>query len=405
MIGVNALTFLLLASHTSVASFVPSLSSSPCRASNYDSRQNPPPPAPRSTTVTPTSTLRNKGCECSKFSLHMTTNDESASNGSSKSKSKTSMSIEAVDGPKYWDEPDNEVKLLRIKSLDGTVARIKHENFPNSWIVRLSEDDNAFIMIDVPKFSEDLKRKILEFCGGQSPMAIAVTNRNSIYYGDAPGGLIIRKSDLILWADAFPGIEVVMNRHDINRDLQKVVTQRLDGYGPWGIDLKTAKFNDLRNPLEEIDGLDEYEMILDVENYVSPELEEVDVRNNELSKYCIAAYTPGHTFGSMCYVVPELRLVLSGNTLPPTSLLQGKKLRMDAQGIVTTNRAGVRRQADSARTFVQEYGDIIDMMLPSRGLVQRFPSPNDKSRRVQFLMQLLDEFETYEGYENMAASN
>lgn len=255
----------------------------------------------------------------------------------------------------------------------------------------------------MPKFSEELKEKILEFCNGQSPIAIAVTNRNSVYYSDAPGGLIIRRSDLILWADAFSGIEVIMNRHDINRDLQKVVTQRLDGYGPWGIDLETAKFNDLSNPLEENDGLDEYE-ILDVENYVSPDVDEVDVRKNGLSKYCIAVYTPGHTFGSMCFVVPELSLAVSGNTLPPTNLLQGKKLRLDAQGIVTTNRAGIRRQIDSARTFVQEYGDIFEMMLPSRGLLQRFPSPKEKSLRIKFLVQLLDEFERYEGYDNIESS-
>ena len=137
--------------------------------------------------------------------------------------------------------PDESVKLMKLKSLPESVARIKHVletskdqqggesvmELPNAWIVRISAQPERFVMVDVPKYSSQLKRQILTFCKGQIPIAIFVTNQNSVYYDNSS---VIRKSDAHKWLDAFPGIEFVMHRHDILRDLQKVVTQRLDGY-------------------------------------------------------------------------------------------------------------------------------------------------------------------------------
>ena len=327
---------------------------------------------------------------------------------------------------KNSDEESNEsLKLLKTRSMPDSIARIKHSieggsssseastdsvgkpedvmNFPNAWIVRLSEAEKKFIMVDVPKYSKTLEKQIRQFCDGNPPLAIVVTNQNSIYYDDAPGGLIVRRSDAIKWTEAFQGIEIVVHRHDIFRDFQKVVTQRLDGYGPWGINLETGKFMDLGHPLQTIDGLDGFEMEFDVENYVSPEIEEINVRENKNSKSCIAIYTPGHSFGSMCLIVPELEAVCSGNTIPPVNLLEGKRLRMDSQGIVTTNRAGIIRQAESVQNLIDGYADLFQLMLPSRGALQRFPS--DLSKRKEMITKLIGKFEEYKKYDEGISSN
>jgi glyoxylase-like metal-dependent hydrolase (beta-lactamase superfamily II) len=313
--------------------------------------------------------------------------------------------------------PNESLTLLKAQNFQDSIARIKHTihggssgketennektedimNFPNSWIVCVSKEEQKYIMVDVPKYSKALEKQIRKFCNGNQPLTIVVTNQNSIYYDNAPGNLVIRRSDAIKWAEAFPGIEIVIHRHDIFRDLQKIVTQRLDGYGPWGINLESGRFVDLGHPLQAIEGLDGFEMEFDVENYESPEMEDINVRESEYSKHCIAVYAPGHSFGSMCFIIPQLQAICSGNTIPPINLLEGKILRMDSQGIVTTNRAGISRQIESAQNLVSSYADLFHLMLPSRGSLQRFPVDVDK--RTERLTQLLKKFEEYKRYE------
>lgn len=270
-------------------------------------------------------------------------------------------------------------------------------DLPNSWIICVSKSRGKFVMVDVPKYSQTVMKQIIKFCNGVQPIAIVITNQNSVYYDDANGSMVIRRSDAIKWAEAFPGIEIVMHRHDIYRDLQKVVTQRLDGYGPWGLNLDTTQFVDLRNPLQEIDGLDGFEMTFDVENYSTPDFEEVNIRENDCSKYFMAVYSPGHSYGSLSLIAPELGGICSGNTFPPISLLDGTNLRMDSQGIVTTNRAGITKQVESAKNIISEYVDLFQFMLPARGPLQRFPV--DLEQRKHMLNDLINRFEEYKIYE------
>ena len=44
------------------------------------------------------------------------------------------------------------------------------------------------------------------------------------------------KSDLTKWKQAFPKVHVIMYRLDVPRGCRDMVTQVLDGYGPWGYD-------------------------------------------------------------------------------------------------------------------------------------------------------------------------
>jgi hypothetical protein len=75
--------------------------------------------------------------------------------------------------------------------------------------------------------------------------AILITCKTSIYYSEAPGTVYsMRKSDLHLWKEAFPGVEIIMHQNDIEKDLQGLVTQTLDGYGPWAWNEITEKFDE-----------------------------------------------------------------------------------------------------------------------------------------------------------------
>jgi glyoxylase-like metal-dependent hydrolase (beta-lactamase superfamily II) len=222
--------------------------------------------------------------------------------------------------------------------------------------------------------------------------AILITCKTSIYYSEAPGTVYsMRKSDLSLWKEAFPGVEIIMHRNDMEKDLQGSITQVLDGYGPWAWNETTGRFDETGHKLVVLnwdrdkimrlysssDEINATELALR-EAGIDPN-QVIDVRANEANRGILAVYTPGHTMGSMCYVMPPLELCFSGHTLPEDQFRDN--VRFDGLGTVSTNKAGLLRQVDSALHFADTYVDRFHTILPSRGNVIYLPKDDLEQRR------------------------
>jgi glyoxylase-like metal-dependent hydrolase (beta-lactamase superfamily II) len=222
--------------------------------------------------------------------------------------------------------------------------------------------------------------------------AILITCKTSIFYSEAPGTVYaMRKSDLSLWKEAFPGVEIIMHRNDMEKDLQGSITQVLDGYGPWAWNETTGKFDETGHKLVVLnwdrdkimrlysssDEINATELALR-EAGIDPN-QVIDVRANEANRGILAVYTPGHTMGSMCYVMPPLELCFSGHTLPEDQFRDN--VRFDGLGTVSTNKAGLLRQVDSALHFAETYVDRFHTIFPSRGNVIYLPKDDLEQRR------------------------
>jgi len=123
------------------------------------------------------------------------------------------------------------------------------------------------------------------------------------------------------------------------------------------------------------------------------------IRQREQGKRILAVYTPGHTFGSMSYVFPEIKVCCSGFTLPIEDNREDENPGMDStgpaldcRGYITTSKAGITRQMESARNLVNNYIDRFDVILPSRG-DPLFLDSDNVSERKQSVMEILQQYE------------
>eukprot|EP00555_Chaetoceros_dichaeta_P010642 CAMPEP_0198259634 /NCGR_PEP_ID=MMETSP1447-20131203/8771_1 /TAXON_ID=420782 /ORGANISM="Chaetoceros dichaeta, Strain CCMP1751" /LENGTH=558 /DNA_ID=CAMNT_0043947069 /DNA_START=1 /DNA_END=1677 /DNA_ORIENTATION=+ len=252
---------------------------------------------------------------------------------------------------------------------------------------------------------------------------ILITCRDGIHYDESPAVYVTRKSDLISWKRAFPEAHIVIYRLDAPRECKELVNQVLDGYGPWAFGeakeeaaanndtddspkpkpkTKTKKkkqtttrkgddgtrslqFVETGRPLTRVEWSEEVqEQVLDqgmappdddddgnddVNGLYTPEA----IRAREEGKEILALYTPGHTFGSVTYLFPHVKICCSGYTIPledaRTDGASGSMAgpTMDYRGYITTNQGGMARQIESAQHLIDVYGDRFEAVLPSRG--------------------------------------
>jgi hypothetical protein len=272
---------------------------------------------------------------------------------------------------------------------------------------------NSFVMVDIPPFSVRLLAQMHNFMGeGASLKAMLITSRNAIHYDETPAVFTTRKSDLEQWTAAFPDIEIIGYRLDIPRDCRDMITQRLDGYGPWALDERGTNmtFAETGQPLtyEEWDK-DVAKSVMD-QGSMPPddELDEADnelytpeaIRNREEGKRLLAIYTPGHTFGSVTYIFPDIQACCSGYTIPVEDDRYDDKLgiggggpSLDFRGYITTSRAGMNRMMESARHVVDTYSDRFTVVLPSRGDPLFVDSCGSAQDRKEALNDVIDQFD------------
>lgn len=284
-----------------------------------------------------------------------------------------------------------------------------------------NEEARTFIMMDIPPYSPQLVAKMKKFMGPNSDLAaILITSRDSIHYDDAPAVYRMRRTDLDLWNQAFPGLQIVGYRLDIPRDCRGSVTQVLDGYGPfaWEEELSAetglvtnATFVETGRPLtvmewdhdiaqdilrgrKPVDADDDMVDGISKEEEFSPK----SIRAKEEGKRILAVYTPGHSFGSISYVFPETGLCCSGFTIPLEDTRDEENRGMDSagpaldcRGYITTNRGGIDKQMKSAKQLIRTYVDRFDAVLPSRGDPLALYGDNEEKKEV--LMDVLDQYE------------
>lgn len=270
-----------------------------------------------------------------------------------------------------------------------------------------------YVMIDIPPYSDELAKEMRDFMGHNSVLSsILVTSRTSIHYKEGPAVYVTRKSELEKWIASFPGVGVVMYRLDAPRDCKELVTQRLDGYGPWALDEgkdgEDMKFVETGRPLTYLEWDEETQKKVLDDGESPPDDEETlendedfspsAIRGREEGKRILAIYTPGHTFGSVSYVFPEMEVCCSGFTIPLESSredinmgIQGAGPNLDYRGYITTNNAGISRQMSSAKHLVNVYGDRFQGILPSRGNEVFLPGSIEYRKSVLF--ETLQEYE------------
>jgi len=289
---------------------------------------------------------------------------------------------------------------------------------PLRYIVALSPPETnvaqKFVMVDIPPYSDVLLQKIRTFIGADGILeSILVTNKNGIHYDQASAVYITRKSDMEKWAEAFPGLNIVMYRLDIARDCRATVTQTLDGNGPWALEdeseSKPFDFVETGRPLTYIDWDEDMKERVIIKGESPPEDEEPFLGNEEMytpeairkkeeGKRIIALYTPGYTFGSMTYIFPDMDICCSGNTVPIESTRNDSNEgigaagpAMDYRGYVTTSEA-IGLQMKSAREVVETYGDRFKTVLPSKGNIQYMGYLTTEERKGA-LLDVIDQFD------------
>eukprot|EP00521_Asterionellopsis_glacialis_P007002 CAMPEP_0195281276 /NCGR_PEP_ID=MMETSP0707-20130614/656_1 /TAXON_ID=33640 /ORGANISM="Asterionellopsis glacialis, Strain CCMP134" /LENGTH=454 /DNA_ID=CAMNT_0040340149 /DNA_START=51 /DNA_END=1415 /DNA_ORIENTATION=- len=270
-------------------------------------------------------------------------------------------------------------------------------------------DKIPYVMVDIPPYSPQLVENMKKFMGPNGHLsAILVTSRDAIHYDEAPSVFTTRKSDLDEWAEAFPRVKIVVYRLDVPRDCREAVTQRLDGYGPWALEESNTTFVETGRPLtymewdeETATGImengealpDDEDQMPDHELY-SPEA----IRQREEGKRVLASYTPGHTFGSVSYVFPEMQVCVSGFTIPvednrdeENEGMEGAGPALDCRGYISTNKGGLARQMESARNIINTYGDRFNVVLPARG--DPLYLDGDIEERKGVLHEIVDQYD------------
>ncbi|KAL7573121.1 hypothetical protein ACA910_018796 [Epithemia clementina (nom. ined.)] len=259
-------------------------------------------------------------------------------------------------------------------------------------------------------------------------VAILVTSSDAIYVDETPTQIYsqTRRAKLVhQWQQAFPKAVLVVHRIETPRECVRSSSsssseqftlrlQRLDGQGPFGYyrapelphddtittnsDSRSVLFEELGRPLSvrpwdyaTAQGVwngtlhpetfrsnhNSTSTTTAVSNDNSKDYSRAAIRQREDQCSIVAVCTPGHAFGSLSFVFPNVGLCASGYTLPVederyedndnTGRVVGGPA-LDVRGYITTSRAGVLRQMQSARQLVQDYSDRCSRaILPSRG--------------------------------------
>jgi glyoxylase-like metal-dependent hydrolase (beta-lactamase superfamily II) len=327
---------------------------------------------------------------------------------------------------------------------------------PSRYLVALScpplsvqpsqQQQLEYCLVDVPPFTSQLVEEMNDFMAQSNGKLrlVVVTSRDAIHYDSVSSTdyeTMVRRSDLHKWKSAFPDVSVVSYRLDTPRDCREVVTQVLDGYGPFALDVDsegeassgdagaTMKFVETGRPLTveewdfnvaqnvmsgaqkppDDDGGDPISVSDDSSLY-TPDM----IREREVGKRLLAVYTPGHTYGSLSFVFPEVGVCCSGYAIPveDSRLNQyggdegddegdesdgfgsnfGTGPILDCRGYITTSRAGIQRQMESARKLIQQYGDRFEVILPSRGDPLLW-LPTSVAARKNVLLDIVKQYE------------
>lgn len=290
--------------------------------------------------------------------------------------------------------------------------------------------NSTFVMVDVPPFSPQLAARMRSYMGlNHTLAAILVTSRDAIHYNEAEAVFSNRRSDLRMWKEAFPDTSVISYRLDTPRDCRGHVTQQLDGYGPFAaataavsdavsseegnIYIGNLTFVETGRPLT-YEAWD-YVTAQDVLSGKPPPDDDDDadtkvgsedgqqytpqaIRQREEGKEILAIYTPGHSFGSITYVFPNMNVCCSGFTLPVEDNRMDENEgfvdtgpALDVRGYITTSRAGILRQMESARHIVTSYADRFRVILPSRGAPLLLGGTVEERKEV--LLNIVDQYE------------
>lgn len=298
-------------------------------------------------------------------------------------------------GSRQETDPKLRASLVPLSGVDGAATIVTEMDAPDRYLLPLDDDHHDWVMIDAPPYSPRLHLDMMRHMQTRAAnhttatttattststphsteprlVALLVTNKDSLHYDTAPRTPYrSSKSELEAWCRAFPGLHVVAHRIDVPRDSQPFVTQRLDGYGPWAWN-GTAMVETGR-PLRVLEWDEDLVNELLKNATHTDTASETELRRritqNEAGRHLLAVYTPGHTMGSVCYVLPRARVCASGLAVPTTTTSSGDggpSYRLDAKGYVSTNRGTVRRQVESARLLADHYVDRFDVVLPSR---------------------------------------
>jgi hypothetical protein len=322
------------------------------------------------------------------------------------------------------ERSDDVTEFIQVSPLSGVAQIVTRPRKspagaslePIRYIVALSppQTDSAttYVLTDLPPYSDELAANIRKFLGRSGKLkAILLTSRTGVYYDQGPGVFTTRVSHLRDWLAVFPDVQqVVAYRLDVPRDCASLVTQKLNGYGPWAWNSDTLEFEETGRPLitKEWDAQTIRNML---QKGLVPPSDEAEsgqesddgeyspaaIRKREEGKQILAVYTPGHTYGTLSYVFPETSVVVSGFTIPIEdfgSINEGQDVgpSLDVRGYITTSTAGTTKQMESARHLVNTYGDRFGIVLPARNDPLFLDEVTEKQRR-NVLLRIIDQYD------------
>jgi len=281
-------------------------------------------------------------------------------------------------------------------------------------------ENATFALVDVPPFSPQLVTRLKAFMGiNHKLVAILITSSDVIHFDEALSQMysMNRRADLLnKWKNVFPEAAIVAPRLDTPRDCHGIVSQKLDGNGPFGWNDEKSLFEEMGRPLrfQEWDHSIAERVFSGERN---PEDAEANMMNAELlsdddgdytvqairaredDRRILAVCTPGHSFGSMSYVFPETKVCVTGYTIPvednraeENEGFSGAGPALDVRGYITTSQAGITRQMASARRLVTDYGDRFTNVLPCRGDPLMLDGNLEEDRK-DILMGIIDQYD------------
>lgn len=326
--------------------------------------------------------------------------------------------------------------VVPIKGLKGCAQLVtavigKASLEPVRYLLALEEptsDVTDYVMVDMPPYSPQLEQAMKSFMEGTfkstedkeiihsdanfsaTPrpfrlLALLVTTRDALHRNEQPSmysnSLVEQAETLKAWRQAFPSLEVVANRIDIPRYCRPYVTQVLDGSGPFAMTVlenNTAVMVETGRPLTKAVWDDDLAKDI-LSGNQKPPIEEEDnkcsleaIRTRESGKRLLAVNTPGHTFGSVSYVLPNRGVCASGYTIPVEDARdQNGGPLWDCRGYLTTSKAGIIRQMIQAKALVEVYADRFHTVLPSRD-DPLFLSPDSVGERREELLAIVEQY-------------
>eukprot|EP00523_Entomoneis_sp_CCMP467_P002254 CAMPEP_0168747912 /NCGR_PEP_ID=MMETSP0724-20121128/15902_1 /TAXON_ID=265536 /ORGANISM="Amphiprora sp., Strain CCMP467" /LENGTH=469 /DNA_ID=CAMNT_0008795719 /DNA_START=16 /DNA_END=1425 /DNA_ORIENTATION=- len=280
-------------------------------------------------------------------------------------------------------------------------------------------ENATFALVDVPPFSQQLVERLKDFMGiNPKLVAILTTSSDAIHFDEAPTQMYAanrRAALLSKWKESFPEANIIACRLDTPRDCQPIVSQKLDGMGPFGWDEQDQQFLEMGQPLQLVEwDHTTSQQVMNGEK--SPDVAEESmaesqtdgnddsyspsaIRDREEGRRILAVCTPGHSYGSVSFVFPETKVCCSGYTIPVEDTRAEENLGylgagpfLDARGYITNSQAGVTRQMESARRLVTSYVDRFSTILPSRGDPLMLDG-NTKEDQKEIVMGIIDQYD------------